>query len=256
MIVEQTGRTLDSDTGEIVDDCFMNLEGIEAELFSSLALETDIRIQQVKLLIAVHDRGLYRQGINDDGENFTSFQSWLKSIEPRLSAIGAGRFRSLLDGMIKYKIYIQQLGYPESFLRQLGAHLTVLLPAAARHIPTSQLLPDDEPLENGKRLGKDNFKGLTDEIAEHVLKQDLRVPETQWQVHDTKERVDELLGRENVKVHAEVSAKWAGSKIKIDRVVWWIGDFMYSESDLWEHDHFVKAFKGATVNGLGEDWKG
>jgi hypothetical protein len=255
MLIESGGQTIDQSTGEIVEDRYINLDSVEAQLFEALGNELDQKLAQVKALTLIADRQLYRQRTDEDGRTYGSFQLYLKSIEPRMQAIGAGKFRSLLAWITKLKVYHRELGYPETILRQMGSHLDVMLPLAARHLPTSTLLELDEPTEHGKRLGKEHFAEFVREIEGHVLEQDPSIPETSWQVSDTKAKVDEILGKADERAKMDIIAHWVGDKVKADKWQWWVGDYCFTPTDLIPIEQFRKIAKSATVSGLGDNWK-
>jgi hypothetical protein len=105
------------------------------------------------------------------------------------------------------------------------------------------------------RLGKEHFSELVTEIAEHVLNADPRVPETQWTVADTREKVNEILGKEDSKAKMDIGAHWTGKDVKLDDLAFWIGDYKYEVGSIMPLDHFKKIAGRATVRGLGDDWR-
>jgi hypothetical protein len=251
-------KVIDNTTGEIIDDeGFVSIEEAEAVLFGSIGSELDSKLAQVRVLLRIQELGLYRQKIDDDGHSYPSMIAYLKSLEPQLAAIGAGKSRSLLSWMSRHKIFCSQLNKPESFLRSMGAHAELLLPAAARHDATSQLLDEDVPLAGGGiRLGKARFTELTDFIEERVKESKSGIPEDRWTVKDTADTVREWMEKEQqetAKLHIE--AKWVGDKVKMTDLTWWIGDFAYRATDLVPVNHFKLMSKSVVVQGLGDDWR-
>jgi hypothetical protein len=244
--------TVVTQTGEPVDDLgYTDIDSAETALFQALSSESDVKLIQTKILVYVAERGLYRQRLSDDGVPYASFDAYLKSIAPRLSSVGAGKYRSLLSWIVRYKVFVQQLGMPESSLRELGSHLEALLPAAARDLPTSTLY--DEAKD--KRLPKHEFKELVDSIAEKVQASRSGIPEQSWTVSDTRAEVETILGKSNPKVRKTIRASWVGDKVKVHDMTFWIGDYMYKSGDIIPMEHFVQIAKGCTVEGLGERWK-
>lgn len=247
---------IDQVTGEIIEDTYMDIDSVEAELFKSIGSELDHKLVQTRLLITINDRQLYRQRLDESGEPYPSFSAYLKSIASRLGAAGMGKLRSLQNSLVCYKVYIQGLGYPESFLREMGSHAVLMLAAAARHIPTSKLEDNDEPTDTGgRRLGKESFASFTEEIREKVAGIDTDIPESSWTTEDTKAVVDELLGKDDDKVKLSISAHWVGKDIKLERLTFWIGSYAYQVGDIIPVDHFRKITKGASVEGVGSDWR-
>lgn len=258
MIVEQNGMTVDASTGEIIEDAYADLDSIEQQLFLSLGSELDQKLVQTRLLVTIHDKGLYRQGLDDEGRAFSSFSSYLKSIEPRLSTVGAGKFRSLQSWMVRYKIFIQGMGYPEAFLREMGSHSDVLLPACSRHDATCTILEDDDPLEGGgKRLGRERFTELTNLIEGKVTASKSGIPEQGWSVNDTCETVREWMEKpEESKAKLSLSCRWVGDKVRVDKVSWWVDkNYLYEPQGSIPIEHFRLIAKSAQVEGLGEDWR-
>ena len=248
--------TIDYDTGEILDDPYLTIDDMEQQLFESIGGELDQKLVQTRLLVTIADRGLYRQRLDDNGEPFASFSAYLKSIAPKLNEAGIGKIRSIQNWMVKYKIFVIQMGKPESFLREMASHAELLLPAAARHNATSQLLDEDQPTEaGGVRLGKEGFVSLTEEIEDHVQSIKPNVPETYWTVDDTRGRVAEIVGRDDTKAKMEIQARWVGNNVRIQSVSWWVGDGKYGTADSIPIDVFRNIAKGTTVEGLGDEWR-
>jgi hypothetical protein len=246
-------------TGEIVEDNFAkrfyDLDTAEHELFESMGEELSAKVKQIRLLHLINQRELYRQRLDDDGMPLVSMRQYIQSIAPRLEAIGIGKERSLLAWLVKYKVFVTQLGKPESYLQYMGSHCDALIPAAARFDPTSQLLDEDVQTKNGKRLGRENFLALADEIEERV-KESIE-HDISWSVKDTRDRVLEVMGKEvDPKPKIAVSAKYVngedGQRVKVSDFGIWLDTYFYSLSDLIPLEHFKLIARNWKVDGLGE----
>lgn len=255
-------QVIDTVTGEIVEDApenrFYDLDTCEQELFESMGEELSAKIKQIRLLHIINQRQLYRQRLDDDGNALQSMRQYVKSIAPKLDAIGLGKERSLLSWLVRYRVYIDQLQKPESFLQELGSHAEVMLPAAARFEPTSELLEDDEQTENGKRLGKENFRQLVEEIEEKV--RDSVDSDVGWTVNDTREYVADIIGKQTEpKPKYAAVAKWVtgeeGVKVKVTDFGIWLNDFYYKIGDIIPVDHFKLIGKSWRIDGLGDSWR-
>lgn len=250
-------EVVDTTTGEILEanQGYADIDSLEEQLFLAIGSELDLKLAQTRVLITINDRGLYRQRLDDSGRPYQTFTSYLKSIAPRLGAAGMGKLRSLQNWVLAYKIYVQTLGKPETFLRDLGSHAHLMIPAAAK-AASGQLLEVSEPTEmGGQRLGRSEFSTFVQEIEEKVADSQSGIPEASWSTNDTRERVKEIIGSDEEKVRVQVDASWVGSDIRLKSLTYWIGDFAYKISDIWKPDHFKKVFSSAQVEGLGDNWK-
>lgn len=249
---------VDVATGEIIgpDDVgYLSIEDAERDLMASLAVESDIKIREIKILLCVAERQLYRQKLTDEGVPYQNFNAYLKDMARQLDAVGMGKVRSLQSWLTRFKVYVRQLDKPEEWLRQMGTHAELLLPAASRADATSQLLDDDQETAAGTRFGKERFASLVAEVEDHVLTDD---PLLKWSVNDTKEFVAEQMGKPvTEKARLALECKWVGQdKVKITNVGWWVNEtFRYGSSDLIPIGHFRILSKSADVQGLGEDWR-
>lgn len=256
MIVEQNGLVLDGATGEIIEDRFVDLDTAEQELFASFSEEGNQKLRQIKLIWMIQERNLYRQRLTNDGEPMVSMGMYLKSIAPQLRAISGSKERSLKSWLTKYRIYELQLDKSDDWLLEMGAHAELLLPAASRHDATCTLLDADQELESGgKRLGKEKFISLVEDIASKVAASKSGIPEQSWGTRDTKDVVDEIIGRVDEKVRMEFAAHWAGQDVKLDSLTFWLNDYAYKVGDIIPVEHFKKIAGKHAVEGLGDEWR-
>ena len=184
-------------------------------------------------------------------------EEYYKAISEELKAISGSKVRSIRSWMTKYRIYVQQLDKPEDWLRLMGSHAELLLPVAARHVPTCQLLDETQQTPSGKHLGRKEFCRVVDDIEERVRL--ARTTDYNWTVHDTKRVVEEILGNAGIKVSKKYTARWVGDKVKIDEVTYFVEDgedqFIYEPGDIIPLEHFERIVGGGSVEGLGEDWR-
>lgn len=237
-------------------DAFYTLDSAEDELFQAVEREGDVKLYQVKLLLTIKERELYRQRLNEEtGKPFESMEAYLKSIVPRLKAVSGSKVRSLKSWMTRYRIYVLQLDKPEPWLRAMGTHGEILLKAAARHVPTCTLLEEDIVGEHGRKLGRKGFESLVAEIEARLAEVDPDYPESSWTVADTEARVREIVGGSDSRARISIQAHFVGRKIRLDLLTFWVDDAAYHVGDVIDEDHFRRITKGFAVDGLGPEWQ-
>jgi hypothetical protein len=248
-------RVIEADTGVVLEEGgYASLEDAERALFASIDQETDQRLRQIQILLDIQERQLYRQRLDEEtNEPFETMHGYMKAVEAQLAAVSGSKFRSLLNWMTKWRVYVLQMGRSGEWLKVMGTHAELLLPAAARHVPTSTLQEEDQVTKTGRRLGLEHFTALVEEIEQHVAES--KAGHYEWTLEDTRSRVSELLGKETLTARCEINAHWVGDDVRLDRVGWWLDEFHYNPGDIVPLDHFRQIAKSAKVEGLGENWR-
>jgi hypothetical protein len=249
-------EVIDNESGEILDvNQELTIESLdEAEnlIFTSVKTEKDLKLSQVKALVAIRNQRLYEQRINPmTGLPFTSMKEYLPHLGEKLEAISGWQLRTLLDWLTKYRVFVEELGYSEKWLMEMGSHTGALLPAANVGHHNKEFSEEDKVLDNGTiKLGKDNFKELVEEVYERISEsKSQNIPELTWTVEDTRNKVREVTGKPEP-VRVVWTVKEAGDKLKVE-ITWWLGEFKYTAAirELVAPEHLSLISKGAQIDG-------
>jgi hypothetical protein len=251
----QTMEILDKD--DIVS--FQSIDAAEQALSDLMEEGESLKIRQAEILIAIRDGDLYKQKMNPLTEKpYRSMEEYLKHLCKSAIGFSADAPRTLKSSMTKVQVYKEQLGRTGADILDMNSHYEVLLPAAARNKTTMELTEQDVPLvTGGTQLGRQSFEGLVVEIEGKV--QDARlnpdVPEKAWSVARTRERVREILGKEDTAVNFEGTASLVGDLVHWTDLTIHVGDRQYKIGDKMPLEMFKRFAGGWKINGLPERWK-
>lgn len=208
-----------------------------------------------KGLIDIKNDELFRQAVDEQsGRQIKSFEAYLRRFSKKLKPVlSSGSVSTLKAWVYKQQVYVEQLGYTEDWLQEMGAHANILL-RVANTGPKNILLAEDRELTNkGTKLGFHAFQVLCDRIHDAIVT--ATGPEDEWDIASTQAEVAKLLGSE-----PPVTKVWdvrlnEGNMVEILDVKYQVGDFEYSMGkgkSLVHLDNFLKIAKGPhhKVSGL------
>jgi len=254
-----TGEILEAPpplVGEIVpwhEHSYSSLDDAEKSIYELLDQGEHLRLQQVRILLAIRDQQLYRERIDvATGQSFNSFDAYIKKLISSSASFSGDAPRTLRSWLSRYLVYVEGLSLAEGVLVDMGSHLEVALPLAAKD-RKCQLLDENEDIETGGvRLGRAEFQKFVEDIQQKV--QDYRdnpeIPEMRWTVRQTKDAVEELMGTADSKVNFELDAALVGENVKWLGVVAWVGDIQYRPGNLVPLSVWPMLAKGCKVTGI------
>jgi len=254
-------EVLDTETGEITpkvtfstEQSYPTLEVAESHLFSLVEQGESLRLAQTRVLISIRDQQLYRERTDPKtGQGFASFEAYIKALASATAAFASDAPRTLKSWISRYLVYVDGLEMREEELVELGSHLEILLPAAAR-TRSCQLVEDDEELPTGGvRLGKEAFHRLTNDVAEKVreCRNNPDVDELKWGTKDTRELVKQMMGVETIESNLEFTAEPVGDdRVKFTGFVAFVDDIQYRLGDVIPLHDFIAFTKGHKVVGI------
>lgn len=255
---------IDPNTGEIENDSqqafspvyFKEIAEAEDALFGLEETGGEFRLRQVQILNAIRDGELFKQKINPKtNKHFNSMEEYYPLLLHSLSSYSTDAPRTLKSWMSRWRIFVEQLDRNPESLLEYGSHYEVMLPLAARNPKTLELSQQDEPIEEtgGKKLSQDNFTEFVTDIERRIneMRANPGVDELSWKVRQTKEMVQDVLGKTETDVRQEWTAAWAGQNtVRLEKLVIWHNGRPYKLGDLVPYDVFLTLTKGHTVVGI------
>lgn len=239
-----------------------NIDEAESVLRNALENESTIKLNQVLIIKQIRDNELYKDRLDPEtGKPFPTMAAYWKYITMHWHKLGPGRVSNIKTWITKVDVFVEQLGWDKDKLLEMGMHSNILLPAANKARIGAELLDEDKdiPETGGKKLGKDKFIKLSEEIYEKVSRNPYTPPEQQWLVTDTLDYVNGLLGK---KLHPkkEWKAEHVGDKIRVKELTIWYDDFAHTfvptGGDIVSTETFAAICpKTDKVTGLNEDWR-
>ncbi|HEV7236246.1 MAG TPA: hypothetical protein VGN15_08705 [Ktedonobacteraceae bacterium] len=262
-----TAQLLDRTTGEIMDappplvgeivpwheHSYSSLDDAEKSIYELLDQGEHLRLQQVRILLAIRDQQLYRERIDmTTGQPFVSFDAYIKKFISSSASFSGDAPRTLRSWLSRYLVYVDGLSLAEDVLVEMGSHFEVALPLAAKD-RRCQLLEDDEELPTGgMRLGAKEFEKFVGDIQQKVkdYRDNPDIPEMRWTVKDTKAAVEEIMGTADSKVNFELDATLVGENVKWNGIVAFVGDIQYRPGDAIPLAMWAALSKGHKVVGI------